>query len=366
MPSPPTPRGSVTPPDGAATAPPGDIDFAKRLDAAFETAGLSSAAMVEALRTEDHSITAATLSYWRSGKRRPGRRASIDTIRAMERILGVDSGELLALTTGGKERGAGSTYHPVDYGRDAYTARIIDLRTALGLPDGGATRILRAHDTLVLDERGIRRRRETRLLLQAREDGVTCTAIGQLDRRGNDGPGIVETHTLGRVGAVGVDRDLRMLLTRIDLPRPLRLLDTVDVELITHYPDGAASSHGHEQWTEFTMHEYVLNLHFHENKLPVHIEAFATPRAPVPTDVSRVRQPTLHGTFAQAVFLDLPPGAGGMQWYYEGEGPEWLINPEDGRLSGSDDARQAWRDFRSALEVPLPPRREPAPEHTGA
>lgn len=82
--------------------------FSRALRAAITARGLSLDRIQARLHQRGLSVSVTALSYWQSGKRQPERRSSITAVRALEDILDVPPGSLLALLSRPRPRGAAS------------------------------------------------------------------------------------------------------------------------------------------------------------------------------------------------------------------------------------------------------------------
>ncbi|GGK17145.1 hypothetical protein GCM10010124_07120 [Pilimelia terevasa] len=71
--------------------------FHRALRAAIEARGLSLQCLQQQLDAQDLRVGTGTLSYWRSGQRRPERPTSLQAVAALEAILGLPTDALLRL-----------------------------------------------------------------------------------------------------------------------------------------------------------------------------------------------------------------------------------------------------------------------------
>ncbi|WP_426247676.1 helix-turn-helix domain-containing protein [Nocardioides sp. LHG3406-4] len=71
-----------------------DATFPMRLSHAIAARGLTLQGISERLATRGIRVSVSTLSYWRSGLRRPERAASLEALDALEDLLGLSSGDL--------------------------------------------------------------------------------------------------------------------------------------------------------------------------------------------------------------------------------------------------------------------------------
>ena len=109
--------------------------FARAFREATDQRGLSLERITFHLRRRGHDLSAATLSYWRTGRSVPQRSASIAALGALEEILGVDRGSLAALVPPRPARGVGDTRTTVQAERFIKRADIIsEMMASIGGP----------------------------------------------------------------------------------------------------------------------------------------------------------------------------------------------------------------------------------------
>lgn len=72
----------------------GRSSFAVAFGDALDRESVSLTALRDQLENEGHSVSLATLSYWRSGAREPERKASLQALVAAEELLGLQPGAL--------------------------------------------------------------------------------------------------------------------------------------------------------------------------------------------------------------------------------------------------------------------------------
>lgn len=73
--------------------------FAELVSSGLERSGLSLAAVRRRLAGQGNPVSMATLSYWRTGQRRPGPR-SLEVVRGLEVELDLPPGHLVRAMTG--------------------------------------------------------------------------------------------------------------------------------------------------------------------------------------------------------------------------------------------------------------------------
>ena len=114
----------------------GASEFAQTFAAAVAASGMSLDAIRRALADQGHQLSVATLSYWRSGRRRPERSSSLAALEDLEGVLGVEPGTLMAKLPG---RSAPTTYDVAELYAVSYTHLDVYKRQVLaGVGVGGA------------------------------------------------------------------------------------------------------------------------------------------------------------------------------------------------------------------------------------
>lgn len=298
----------------------GEEDFASAFRVAVERSGKSLASLVVDLAERGHVVTAATLSFWQSGRRRPGRHRSADVVRALEEILGTDSGGLLQHLTGPRVRGRGVRERSMGMSGDPYAGRMLEMLEMLGRGLDSGFSIVSLHERIVLDSTGALREEHLHQVIRAQRDFLDAVFMGQVDVEGAEGPGTVSALSIGSVGGYEVDRDMRLLAVRIDLPAPLRQGDVLMIDFTVSYPPGGGRKHGQVRAVTRTIREHVMEVDFAPDFLPARVDGYHAQIEEYDHLDALARPVPVHGTLAQRVVLDVPPGDSAMRWLWEGEG----------------------------------------------
>lgn len=151
---------------------PGPSSFAEVFRQAIDRKGVTLVWLCDRLAETGNPVSMATLSYWRSGQRRPEGAASRAALAVLEELLDLDRGGLAGLLT--RSRRIGPSDAPVLAASDAYDLRAInETIDNLGrdLLDGLRDRSI--HVSVDVDERGHQRRVTMRSLTQAQHAGVS-------------------------------------------------------------------------------------------------------------------------------------------------------------------------------------------------
>lgn len=326
-----------------------DVIFAQAFGGALEHSGISLNELSRLLAAEGLAVSSATLSYWRKGVRNPGRRSSVEVVRAIERILDVESGSLVAHAMGARARGRGVRTIPLWVGDQAISKRMHQLLDELGMSTEPTPMSLIVHEHVYLDYRARRRWTQVTQVLRATDGPITSFYIGQEGTRSNDGPMRLADLSIGEVAAVAMDRSKRLLLMRIDLPAPLREGDTLRVDYALDFPHVSGKTHFHDRWLTRSLREYVLNVHFDSAYQAAEAESYVGGEDAKPDVLLAGHRVPISRGFAQCVLLDLAPGIAGMRWRFPDEeelSVAYRVSPPEGTA-----ADEAWRTIRGLADV---------------
>ena len=320
-----------------------DEDFSSALRAAVESSGKSLASLVVELADRGHVVTAATLSYWQSGRRRPGRHRSADVVRALEEILGTDSGGLLQHLTGPRVRGRGVRERAMGSSADPYAGRMLSMLNKLGQGLDTGFNIISLYERIVLDSTGAPREEHLHQVIRAQRDYLDAVFMGQVDVEGTDGPGTVSALSVGSVGGYEVDREMRLMAVRIDLPAPLRQGDVFMLDFSVSYPPGGGRKHGQVRAVTRTIREHVMEVEFAPDFLPAKVDGFLVQDEDYEHLEALARPVPVNDGIAQRVLLDVPPGDSGLRWLW----PDERVEELDPRLErvASPAILRAWQEW---------------------
>ena len=287
-----------------------DTPFALALREAIERRGLGLGRIVARLEEAGTPVSAATLSYWQSGRSRPGRRASLASLSTLEHILGVPPGQL-----------AGQLGRPATRGRNPQPPTWVELwdeipaaATAFELLGSGyedhLTRIS-YHDRVVIGADRTERSTMTRQVMRADIDGVDRF----MTMYGNDDPAVPLPEVLAlercRVGRVDSVPDSGIITAELLLPRPLRRGEFVTVDYgyvqAAPYPPGDR----YERRRRTATRQYILEVAFDPAAQPVRCERY-TQSLEGPETVEPLEVDPENGLLL--VELDGRPGTVGARW----------------------------------------------------
>lgn len=330
--------------------------FARALREATERTQWSLSALAEELAERGTPVTAATLSYWRTGRRRPGRQASADVVRGIEQVLDLESGSLLAHVTGPRARGRGTRFQPLGSSGSDRAAQLAAMFAAMGMPEGQGHTTVVVSDRVRLDANGARVQQESSQVVRVTKNGLDALYVGFIDDEAADGPVDIASLSTGRIGAYLVDRDMRIQVARIDLSAAYEQGDTFLLSTTLQFPHAAGPAHSHERWAAYAMRENSVSIEFHPDLVAEEVEAFDSASSVItPTSPRSV---TVRRGIAQHIGLDVAPGVHGMRWRFPGE--TWDAGDDArGRLDAG--VLEAWRAWQPPNGPPAQEVRGPGP-----
>ncbi|MEV6611795.1 hypothetical protein [Kutzneria sp. NPDC051319] len=281
-------------------------EFAARLRQAIADRGLTLAGLSHRLGGHGVSLSAATLSYWARGLRRPEGLSSLAAVRALEDILRVPQGSLLSCAEreAPRRRGrVGAAPLPVADLWPTGDAAITRLIERIGVPYEGR-RTVSVHERMWIDAGGAEQRVRVTSVLEATKDGIDRFLVMR------DDIGVVPELRVvsgGRVGRVCTDRRGRVLVGEVWLDQPLNRGQRTAVEYeLDIGADGRRTVDCTRRFAN-PVHQYVLEVAFDPTAVPVRCYQI-TPDGPDPV----VSIGAAHT--ARLIVLDGRAGTFGLRW----------------------------------------------------
>lgn len=210
--------------------------FAHAFREATDQRGLSLERITYHLRRRGHDLSAATLSYWRTGRSVPQRSASIAALGALEEILGVDRGSLASLVPPRPVRTAAEGRSTVRAERFIKRADLIsEMITSLGLSWDTGFEYLSIHDRVSIGRDGTLDTHIVSTLLRCTRDGVDRLPswYGHDDARSYP---FISAEVNCRIGEVREGPNVPLIVAEMLLPRPLNVGEVIFLQ----YRYGAA------------------------------------------------------------------------------------------------------------------------------
>ncbi|MDX8055189.1 hypothetical protein SK571_37945 [Lentzea sp. BCCO 10_0798] len=250
-------------------------DFAEALAKAVEASGLSLERIQRHLELRGVQVSLSTLSYWRRGRSRPERPESLHAVAVLEEVLRLAPGDLTGQL--GDKRPRGRWIERAAALEGIWQEAAIDLGRAIARVDrltAAPAKYLVVRDLTVIgpDRREVEMR--TSSVIEAFEDGVDRILVAKTADETDRSPGDIVAQKSCRVGRVRRDSEHKLIVAEVILDRVLRAGDTalVDVRMIS---DPGADSVSADRTFVRALREYVLEVEFHPDAVPVRCHGFS-------------------------------------------------------------------------------------------
>ncbi|WP_341976822.1 hypothetical protein LTA6_001377 [Microbacterium sp. LTA6] len=290
---------------------PESAQIAPALRDAINARRVTLAWLHERLRERGNTVSMATLSYWRSGARRPEGAQSVAALTDIESLLDLEVGALTRLLGRSHRTGpVGSAHFPLD-ANDIERA-VTDAYAALGVPYPSTSREVTTHSVTDVGPDGNVALCSIRSIVQATTGTVDAIPFLEMTP-GIDAPAPTFTAVAGgRLNALYSHPNGEVHGGRFDLDAPLTAPDTTMVEWSISYPQGYPPTRESGYAVSRQCRELVLWIRFHPDALPDWCEErVETPEGSVITPVS-----VKHGRAVHLVHRAFGPGAVELRWGY--------------------------------------------------
>lgn len=288
-------------------------DFSEAFRAAVTASGLSLDRIQDRLRQRGISISTAALSYWQTGRSRPGRRQSVTTVAHLEDVLGLPAGSLVSLIEPQRRRSGHTPTPGLDH-HELWSPheQVRSLWQSLDTRWDEQLARLSHHDRLVVDEHRRERVLWSRAVVRALVDGPDRWLF-VLRGTTSDAPNPRLEHLRNcGLGTVSMDRTTGLIAGELLFDQPLRAGQTMVLEYQIHYPDGGPTAWCFERKLRHRVREYVQEICFAESPRPQRVEGYFAAQVDEPCLTTELR-PTSSGS-AHQVTLDAAPGVHGIRW----------------------------------------------------
>ncbi|MDR6865805.1 hypothetical protein J2Y69_000387 [Microbacterium resistens] len=291
---------------------PEDRSFAASLRDAVEASGLSLSHLHRLLRDLGSPVSVSTLSYWRSGARRPEGAHSRVAITELERILGIPAGGLTDLV--GMTKRPGQASGPGPAFSDEYETTLAETYAAL---DADPTTYLREVSSSTLAQvgpDGALRGFRCRMLVQATTKLVRSVGlVSPVEEGAADQPAFAAIAG-GRIAFDYIHPSGTMVGSRVELDAPIGVPDTALIEFELALPDGYPPQYAVAHGATRKAREMVVWVQFDPEALPDWVAEFEEDGD---SERDLPRRP-LRGTTAHAVRHGFGPGFFGVKWGFDG------------------------------------------------
>jgi hypothetical protein len=281
--------------------------FPQAFALALERRGVSLSWLHRRLVERGRPVSAASLSYWRSGRRQPERGTSLDALAEIERLLDVQTGGLTSLLGPSRRPGPRPGERSA---RELLADRpgVLPALQSLGFTGlfDELTEHMR-HVTLDIDPDGNSRGFAIRAAMHARQDGARRTPIFVTLDDGSRPPEFIPVAGCSLGGRI-LDTDSGVYAVELLLDQKLSRDDTGIYELQVAFPEPIADTTFHH-FAPRRMAELLVWVRFHDH-LPTHVERYSqTDHGQRVEDV-----PLGSGSAAHALERGFGPGMLGLRW----------------------------------------------------
>jgi len=261
------------------------VDFSTALRAAIIERGVTLAWLRERLAASGNPVSAATLSYWRSGARRPEGPQSIAAIEQIESLLRLDAGTLLSLIGPSLRVGPiGTPQYPLEEAR--LERAVAETFTALGTPVLDPARDVSTTAVTEVGRDGFVISRTTRTLLQSTSGTITNVPYLDLTPGTSTPAPIFSIVSGGHISRTHSHPSGEIHGALFELERPLGPAQTTMIEWKLEYPPEYPGTTETGHGVARRCRDIVLWTRFHPDALPDWIDEVE--ETPTATNVTRL------------------------------------------------------------------------------
>lgn len=290
-------------------------DFATALRSAVERSGLCLESIQQRLADRGVEVSVATLSYWQSGNRVPGRKRSEMVVAHLESVLGLEPRSLRVLVPAPRPRGRVRTpeqFVLAPHFNEREAVRTIAQRVQSKHSGQQLARISQ-HDVVRVDADRRMESVRIRTVARADADGLTGMGVTQFFEDATAGSPQLAVHAGASIRAQHLDPAHRVIGTELEFAQVLTRGDTVvlDYEITSDGPGPRDFSY--DTSCSRAIRECVVEVHFHPDDLPAWVESYHRPQ-----DGPEVRRRVAVDALGHAhvVVIDAAPGTTGLIWKF--------------------------------------------------
>ncbi|OAN42733.1 hypothetical protein [Microbacterium sp. H83] len=286
--------------------------FAGSFRDAINERGLTLARLHEQLKVRGNRVSMATLSYWRSGARRPEGAQSMAALGDIEELLNLEPGALTALLgTTNRTGPLGPNQFPLDE-RELEEA-VKDAFAALGAEYPDTSRELTTHSVTDVGADGNIAFSMTRSILQSTVGTVSSLPLLELNPGMSTPPPVFTAVSGGRIAAHYSHPNGEVHGVLFELDVPLTAPETSIVEWSVEYPTGFPPQRETGHALARQCRELLVWTRFHPDALPDRLEErVETPRGLTTTELFLEGRTSVH-----QVRRAFGPGALGLSWSFD-------------------------------------------------
>lgn len=304
--------------------------FADALGRAIAERKITLASLQERLTVQGVSVSVATLSYWRSGARRPDGDHSVVTVEAIEIVLELEPNSLTSLMIPAHRLGRLAEPGPV-YRGSAQQA-VNEVMGKLEAKPAAAVREVASQMRVDVGRSGHVERNTTRYLVQATTDVLTELPVFDSSQVPLEAIPVVTSVVGAEIVKEHVHQSRMAWGFVAQLDEPLLRGETSFVEVVEEYPPGLAgvrvASHGSTRISK----EVLIWVCFHSDAVPNW--CVATYESSIENTRSERHELRIVGGRAHVVRHNFGPGVLRVSWGYDTEqlkapGSAELRSPEE-------------------------------------
>lgn len=290
-------------------------DFASALRRAVDDSGLCLESIQQRLAERGVQVSVATLSYWQSGNRVPGRKRSEMVVAHLESVLGLEPRSLRVLVPAPKPRGPVRTPEALvlaPHFTEREAVRAIAERVQSRHAGQQLARISQ-HDVVRIDADRRMESVRIRTVARADADGLTGMGVTQFFEDPTAGTPRLTVHSGAAVMARHVDPAHRVIGTELEFAQTLRRGDTVVLDYeITSESIGPKDT-SYDTSCGRSVRQCVVEVHFRPEDPPAWVESYHRPQ-----DGEEVRRRVAVDALGHAhvLVLDAPAGTTGLCWEF--------------------------------------------------
>jgi hypothetical protein len=289
--------------------------FHVALRTAIEVRGLSLQRLRHRLSLRGLRIGVTSLSYWQQGLRRPERPESLRVVRALEEILELPPASLIALLGPPRSRGRNAGLPPgaVGYAALLSPADVLDRILSELDSDDGKLHTIAMYETVQIGPDRSAQRRGTLQVVRAHADPADRYVMVWTGQPGCE----VERVELAagdncRLGRVRRHSGHALIVAELLFDHVLHAGDTYILGYELTDPSGVECPE-YERGFRFPSAQYVLQIRFDADALPVRCHQFTRRHADGPERIVRPLVLNAHRTVHLAE-TELRPGVLGIHW----------------------------------------------------
>ncbi|MCK2034840.1 hypothetical protein KZC51_01715 [Microbacterium sp. SSW1-49] len=285
--------------------------FAGALRDAISAKQITLSRLQERLRARGNRVSLATLSYWRSGARRPEGAQSLAAVADLESLLDLDQGFLTKFLGPTNRTGPlGPSRFPIDEQAIERAAR--DAYAALGAPYPDMSREVTTHSVTDVDADGNVAFCSTRSIVQSTSGTITATPFLELTPGVNTPAPLISAVSGGRISARYSHPSGEVHGVLFEFDAPVTAPKTTVVEWSISYPPDYPTMRETGHAVARQCRELLVWTRFHPDALPDWCEE----RIETPTGTTVAEMTLDGGTSVHQVRRAFGPGAIELAWGY--------------------------------------------------